>query len=316
VIPYFERFLKAFPTVVDLAAADEQDVLRLWEGLGYYRRARDLHRAAQEVVHQYGGKIPEDPMQLQALPGIGRYTTGAILSQAFDQRQPILEANSQRVLCRLFARAGDLKRNRARHWLWQAAEALLPAAGAGEFNQALMELGALVCTPTAPKCLECPLAKPCLARRRGIQEKIPSFVPAPETIFVNEAAVVIRRGRSVCLAQRPQRGRWAGLWEFPHAPLEKQETYEQAVARFLPGLTGIEVELGSELAALRHSVTRHRITLVCFEARHLSGKFRSNFYQQGKWVKAVDLQGFPVSAPQRRLAQVLINPDRQRHFLE
>jgi A/G-specific adenine glycosylase len=151
VIPYFRRFLEAFPSLETLAAAREQDVLRLWEGMGYYRRARDLHRAAQRVVAEYAGRLPEEPALLRTLPGIGRYTAGAILSQAFDRRLPILEANSQRVLCRLFGRRDDPRRGPGRRWLWEVAEALLPVRRVGDFNQALMELGALLCTPAAPR---------------------------------------------------------------------------------------------------------------------------------------------------------------------
>src|SRR5437764_9937338 len=162
VVPYFQRFLAAFPTVTALAAADEQDVLRLWEGLGYYRRARHLHRAARLLAAR-GGSFPRDPARLRGVPGMGRYTANAVLSQAFDRRLPILEANSQRVLCRLFGRTEDPRRGPLRRWLWRAAEEVLPRKRVGEFNQALMELGALVCTPQAPRCGGCPLRTKCRA---------------------------------------------------------------------------------------------------------------------------------------------------------
>src|SRR5579885_341778 len=194
VVPYFERFLRAFPTLADLAAAEEQDVLRLWEGLGYYRRARDLHRAARVLVAQHEGRIPDDPAVLATLPGLGRYTCNAVLSQAFDRRLPILEANTQRVLSRLFGRTEDPRQPAARRWLWQAAEKILPNRDVGTFNQALMELGALVCTPAAPRCTQCPLAARCLARRLGNQSSIPARTPSPEILPVQETAVVVRRG--------------------------------------------------------------------------------------------------------------------------
>ena len=219
VIPYFERFLSAFPTLADLAAAEEQDVLRLWEGLGYYRRARDLHQAARAIVARHNGRFPEDPTAVRGLPGLGRYTCNAVLSQAFDSRLPILEANSQRVLSRLFGRAEDPRQGPARRWLWQAAEEILPARDVGAFNQALMELGALVCTPAAPRCSSCPLAGRCVARQLGQQETIPARTAPPQVSRVEETAVVVRRGPTVLLVQRPQGGRWAGLWEFPHGPL-------------------------------------------------------------------------------------------------
>jgi A/G-specific adenine glycosylase len=314
VIPYFERFLAAFPTVADLAVADEQDVLRLWEGLGYYRRARDLYGAARELVARHGGRFPDDPAVAGTLPGLGRYTCNAVLSQAFDRRLPILEANSQRVLSRLFGRAEDPRQGPARRWLWQAAEAVLPARGAGAFNQALMELGALVCTPQAPRCDACPLAARCEARRLGLQEAIPARTPAPETTFVQEAAVVVRRGPRVLLVRRPEGGRWAGLWEFPHGPLQDGETHEQAAARLAAGLTGLEVRVGPELLTVRHGITRYHITMVCFEANHVAGTFRSHFYREGRWLAPGQLADYPVSAPQRRLARSLAVPGRQRRL--
>jgi A/G-specific adenine glycosylase len=314
VVPYFERFLRAFPTVAHLAAADEQDVLRLWEGLGYYRRARDLHRAARQVLAEHAGRFPNSPEDLSRLPGLGRYTTNAVLSQAFDARLPILEANTQRVLSRLFGRADDPRQGPARRWLWRAAEALLPARRVGELNQALMELGALVCTPTAPDCGHCPLARRCVARQQGLQEAIPARAAAPPTTFVQESAVVVRRGGEVLLAQRPAAGRWAGLWEFPHGPVAPGEGHEAAAARLLTELTGLAARLGPELLTVRHGVTRYQITLVCFEADYLGGEFRSPFYAQARWVAPAALAAYPVSSPQRKLARALGQPGRQRRL--
>jgi A/G-specific adenine glycosylase len=313
VIPYFERFLRTFPTLPDLAAASEQDVLRLWEGLGYYRRARDLHRAARQVVATIGGVLPDDPDALRQLPGMGRYTVGAVLSQAFDRRLPILEANSRRVLCRLFGRTDDPRSGPAERWLWQVAEELLPSKRVGDFNQALMELGALVCTPTAPHCDACPLKADCEARRLGMQEQIPAK-PAPTAIIEErEAAVVIRRGPDVLLVQRPESAnRWANLWEFPHGSLGDGESHEEAAIRLARELTGLRVRLGPEMLTLRHSVTRFRITMVCFEAQVEDGEFCSDFYQQGVWVSPDQLPDYPVSAPQRQLTKVVLAPNWQR----
>jgi len=314
VVPYFERFLHAFPTLRDLAAAPEQDVLRQWEGLGYYRRARDLHRAARQLAATHGAALPDDPDVVRELPGMGRYTLGAVLSQAFDRRLPILEANSLRVLCRLFGRRDDPRRGPAQRWLWQVAEDLLPTQRVGDFNQALMELGAVVCTPTAPRCAECPLASDCVAGRLGLQDEIPVKAPAPAVTEVREAAVVIRRDADVLLVQRPESAnRWANLWEVPHGPLGEGESHEDAAVR-LAREAGLVVALGSELLTLRHGVTRFRITLACFEAEHTGGEFRSDFYRQGLWVAPERLAEFPVSAPQRRLAQALVKPERQRRL--
>jgi A/G-specific adenine glycosylase len=314
VIPYFERFLRAFPTLADLAAASEQDVLRLWEGLGYYRRARDLHRAAGQLAAQHGGTIPDNPNVVRELPGMGRYTMGAVLSQAFDRRLPVLEANSLRVLCRLFGRTDDPRRGPAQRWLWHVAEDLLPARGAGDFNQALMELGALICTPAAPRCDKCPLAGDCVARQLGLQDSIPAKAAPPRITELHESAVVVRRGPRVLLVKRPESAsRWANLWEFPHGPLLDGETHEDAALR-LPRGGGLEVTLGPELLTVRHGVTRFRITIVCFEAEHQRGEFHSDFYSHGRWLPPQQLADYPVSAPQRRLARTLIAPARQMRF--
>jgi A/G-specific adenine glycosylase len=314
VIPFFERFVETFPTIADLARAEEQEVLRLWEGLGYYRRARDLHRTARRLVAEHGGQFPDTPDKLRGLPGLGRYTCNAVLSQAFDRRLPILEANSARVLSRFFARTEDPRKGQARRWLWQSAGDLLPGKRAGEFNQALMELGALVCTPVAPRCGDCPLAARCAARQQGLQGEIPFRAPPVAITEVQETAIVVRRGEQVLLAQRPATGRWAGLWEFPHGPLVPEESHEEAGRRLLAELTGLEASLGPELLTIRHGVTRYRITLVCFEARHTAGEFASPFYAEARWVDPTDLPAYPVSAPQRRLARVLTHPGQQRRL--
>jgi A/G-specific adenine glycosylase len=309
VIPYFERFLRAFPTLTHLARASEQDVLLLWEGLGYYRRARNLYRAARELVFvRRSVSVPDDPDALSGLPGLGRYTRNAVLSQAFDRRLPILEANSQRVLSRLFGREQDPRTGPARRWLWDAAAALLPHKRVGAFNQALMELGALLCTPVAPRCEDCPLARRCAARLQGRQDDIPARPAPPVPVPVREAAVVVRRAGRVLLVQRPDHGRWAGMWEFPHADLRDGETAEHGAGRVVAELTGMTAVLGPEVLTIHHGVTRFRITLVCFAADYQRGEFTSPFYRAGRWLRPRQLADYPVSAPQRRLARVAAEP--------
>jgi A/G-specific adenine glycosylase len=314
VIPYFRRFMRAFTTVRSLAAADEQEVLRQWEGLGYYRRARSLHHAARILVANHGGRLPDDPEVWRALPGIGRYTLGAILSQAFDRRLPILEANSIRVLCRLFAIDEPPHETATQNRLWRLAEVLLPRERVGDFNQALMELGALVCTPAAPACSVCPLRQRCEAFRQGRQHRLPVRPPASVTEYIEEVAIVVRRGPLVLAVQRPANGRWANLWEFPHATLGEGETHEAAAARMLTQLTGICAALGPELTTLAHGITRFRIKLVCLEATYRRGKFRSTHYQQGNWMAPAQLAQLPFSTPQRRLAQLLVTTAQPRLF--
>jgi A/G-specific adenine glycosylase len=306
VVPYFERFLKSFPSLHDLAEADEQAVLRQWEGLGYYRRARELHRAARLVVEQHHGRIPADPAELERLPGFGRYTAGAVLSQAYDARLPILEANSRRVLARLIGYRGDPRRGPGQRLLWNAAQTLLPRRRTGEFNQAMMELGALVCTNQDPRCPACPLRDVCRAHRNGATDRIPPPQGRPPTEHVQEVAVVVRRRGRVLLVQRPGSGRWAGLWEFPHAPVHRDEPPQQAASRILRELTGIQADAGPTLITFSHGIMRYRITLRCVEAEYRSGSFACGAYAAGRWIRPGDLDAYPVSAPQRRLARLLV----------
>ena len=298
-----------------LAAADEQQVLKLWEGLGYYRRARHLHAAARRLVRDHPEQLPDDPAVWAALPGVGQYILGAVLSQAFDRRLPIVEANSMRVLARLFGYRGDPREGKGKAWVWEAAEAVLPRKRVGDFNQALMELGATVCTPTAPACDRCPLAAHCVAKREGLQEKIPPRKKQPAITLVNEVGVVIRDGGKLLLCQRPaDAGRWQNMWEIPHGERQPGEDVSAAAMRVAKELTGLDVEPGAEVLTIRHAVTRYRITLVCVEAAVRGGKFASDFYTVGKWVKPRELAKYPVSAPQRKLMTELANPNRQRRL--
>ncbi len=309
VIGYFKRFLKEFPTVRVLAAAPLSAVLRLWEGLGYYRRARHLHQAARRIVTEHHGRIPHEPDLLQGLPGFGRYTVGAVLSQAFDMRLPVLEANSRRVLCRLLGFAGDPRRAPGQDQLWQAAEDVLPQRGAGDFNQALMELGALICSPKTPACSTCPVCRWCVARRQGIQDVTPTRDRAPSVKAVHEAAVVVWRNGRVLLVQRPDHGRWAELWEFPHGPVRPSESSPAAASRILRDL-GLSATLGPVLTTVRHGIMRERVSMVCFEARLRRGECRSDYYVGTRWTQLREMADFPMSAPQRRIAETLGRNDQ------
>jgi A/G-specific adenine glycosylase len=227
---------------------------------------------------------------------------------------PIVEANSQRVLYRFFARRDDPKSGPGRRWLWQTAEALLPKSHVGPFNQALMELGALVCTVSRPRCDECPVASRCEARRLSLQEELPPRAAAAAVVAVREVAVLVRRRGRLLLVQRPATGRWACLWEFPHGPLMDREDEAGAACRVARELAAVDVRLGPELMTIRHGVTRYAITLTAFEADYVAGTFSSNCYQRAAWVLPRQLANYPVSAPQRRLAQALNATNRQRRL--
>jgi len=304
VVPYYHRFLAKFPDVVSLAQADEQQVLRLWEGLGYYRRARQLHSAAQHVVREHAGRFPATYDEVRSLPGIGRYTAGAILSIGLGARLPILEANTIRVLCRLEAYRGDPASTEGQKHLWSLAETLLPAGECGAFNQALMELGSGICTPKAPACDACPVAMHCQARAQRLVNQIPS--PAKRTKYeaVREVAVVVRRGQRVLVRQRQPGERWAGLWDFPRFA----GTVESAPQR-VAELAGVQIMLGRHLTTLKHGVTRFRITLECYEATCATNKMRPREHASAsaavRWVSAGELANLPLSVTGRKLAQLL-----------
>ena len=305
--PYFERFLHRLPTIEALAQADEHEVLRLWEGLGYYRRARQLHRAAQIIVAEHGGQFPRDPAAVRRLPGIGRYTAGAVLSFAFDARQPILEVNTLRVLCRLLAYRGDPHGGEGQRLLWAAAEIVLPRRGAGRLNQALMELGSELCTPRTPRCIECPVAVLCRANREGRQQEIPPPKRKPAAEAVREAAIVVRHRGRVLLLRWPEGRRWAGLWDFPRFPLTDASPREigRELAENVRALTGVMVRPGRHITTLTHGVTRFRITLDCYEAEYVSGGKKAAAPLETRWLRPAELGDYPLSSTGRKLANLV-----------
>lgn len=309
VVPYFARFLARFPTLVALAEADEAEVVKAWEGLGYYRRARQLHAAARAVVRDHGGVIPDDVEAVRALPGVGRYIAGALLSFAFDRPVPIVEANTQRVLARWLAWGGDLKSSATQARLWEAAGRLVPSEGAGTFNQAFMELGALVCTPGAPRCLLCPVAADCRARTRGLQDVLPVLTPRPAPLVVAEACAVVARGGRVLIVQRGCGGLWEGFWEFPTVHVSGADPARRSfgggplgLAEGVHRLSGVRAEVGPLVQTVHFGVTKHRVRLDAYEARGLSDALTPGpGLRQAAWERPEDLANYPFSSAGRRL---------------
>ena len=306
--PYFHRFMQQFPTVRDLADARESDVLRYWEGLGYYRRARQLHAAAKQVVDDFGGRFPSDVDALQSLPGIGRYTAGAVASIAFDLPAPILEANTSRLLSRLVGFRGDPTKSAGQRLLWQVATCVLPPDNIGRFNQAMMELGALVCGPTQPNCPACPVRRICAARAAEQVDSIPP--PKRKKVYtsVYEVAVVVRKSGRILLRRCGDGERWAGLWDFPRfatdiaGPLFLRD---HLVGRVYAE-TGIRSEPRGLITTMKHGVTRYRITLDCYEARFIAGRLRNRRDRPLKWVSLRQVAEYPLSATGRKLADLLV----------
>ncbi len=276
VIGYYERFLARFPTVEALAAASLDEVLKLWEGLGYYSRARYLHRAARMIASEYGGQWPATAEALMRLPGIGRYTAGAIASLAFGQDVPVLDGNVIRILTRLYDIPDDVGQPATRQRLWALAESLVPRGQAGPYNEALMELGRLICKPRRPLCQQCPVSAHCRAFRAGAQEQRPvkrRRAPAPHQHVA--AGVVHGKGEyegRILIAQRPAEGLLGGLWEFPGGKQEDGETLPETLARELKEELGITVAVGEFLVKIRHAFTHFRITLHAYQCQHIGGQ--------------------------------------------
>ena len=305
VVGYFERFIERFPTVESLAAAPLDEVLRLWQGLGYYRRAANLHRAAREVCDRFAGRVPHDAESLRRLPGVGRYIAGAIQSIAFNERAPILEANTARVLCRLFAVRGDVKTAATQRRLWELSELLLPRLDAGMFNQAMMELGALVCVPGRPRCDECPLAATCDAQRAGLAERLPQTGPRKRFIDVEHAAIVLRRGGKLLIVQRSPHETWGGLWELPRTAVTRDADPRATIRAFVRKTLGLKITVGRKLLTLKHGVTHHRITLSCYETARVAGRLRPNGHADCRWEQLERLDDYAFSSPQRKLIAVI-----------
>ena len=315
--PFYARFLEQFPTVESLAAAEEGAVLKAWEGLGYYRRARQLHAAARAVVVDHGGVFPSDPKAVRALPGVGRYIAGAVLSFAFDRPAPIVEANTQRVLARWLAWPEELQASRTQARLWEAAARLVPASGAGEFNQAFMELGALICVPRAPLCLGCPVASECRARQLGQQDRLPVLRARKAPKDVAEACVLIRREDRYLILQRGAGRLWEHFWEFPTIHLDGADPAGRAIgdrtdlSDGLSGLTGIRAQVGPRETSVRFGVTTHRVKLDVHRARWVEGEVVPGpGCVDAAWVRPEQLAEYTLgSATRRVVAWLLAHPD-------
>src|SRR5574341_14628 len=262
VIPYYERFLARLPTIEALAAASLDEVLKLWEGLGYYSRARNLHRAAQKIVEEYGGEFPTEIEQLRKLPGIGRYTAGAIASLALGVDAPVLDGNVMRVLARLFNSEEDTGESGTQREMWKLAERLIPTGQAGAWNEGLMELGRRICTPQSPACGRCPVNEFCEARKIGVQEQRPvKRAKARTPHFDVTAGVIWGDDHRVLISKRPLDKMLGGLWEFPGGKQHEGESLEKCLYGEVHEELGIEISVGPQIATIQHGYTHFRMTL-------------------------------------------------------
>ena len=328
VLPYYHKFLKSFPTIRHLAKADLSKVLKIWEGLGYYSRARNLHRASRIVLNHFHARIPNNLEDLLNLPGIGRSTAGAILSFAFNKDAAILDGNAKRVLSRLFAvsdtniatglslrgakRRSNLSRNEiaapsglAMTWkgdktdgvLWQISESLIPKGFSNPFNQALMDLGSMICTPKDPLCLQCPLSGVCKGRRSGEPERFPLKIPKKKIPHVEAICAVILKKRRILLNERPPSGLLGGLWEFPNWKMGEKKRLRLGLRSDIKKKTGISVEVNGSIGTFKQTFSHFKLTLHVYHCQHMNGKGK------GRWIPISNLHLFPMSRIHRRVAE-------------
>jgi A/G-specific adenine glycosylase len=306
VLPYFDRWMKALPTIKSVAEAKEDFVLKLWEGLGYYSRARNIQKAARQIIGKHGGKFPLDYEDILALPGGGKYTAAAISSIAFNQDRPVGDGNVIRVLSRLFLYTGNTRLPEAEKQMWKWANEVLPSGRARLFNQAMMEFGALKCTPTNPGCSSCPLGSRCQAYRQGTVDQLPDRGPRKLTKNIKVAIAVIRKDGKIFIQKRSSKGLMAGLWEFPGGKVGKGESVISALHRELEEECGIKVKNLKKIREIKHAYTSYKVDLHCFEADYEAGRLKLKAAVDGKWVRPSELLKYPFPAANVQLITDLL----------
>lgn len=301
VIPYYLRFIDKFPTVEILSRAPLGDVLKIWENLGYYARVRNLHKTAGEIAARFGGRIPERLEEIVRLPGIGRYTAGAILSIAFGQAVPAVDGNVRRVISRLHAIEESIDDDGVRDRIEGLVTILVPTRDPGRFNQALMELGAVCCTPKSPACPACPLQDDCRARLQGVVHRLPVRGKKRSIPHREGVAAVIRDGKGrLLLVQRPADGLLGSLWKFPGGILNPLEGQEKGLERIVRDELSVGIGVGSPLASVNHAYTHFRITLTAYSCTLQEGSPDGPPWQ---WADADEIEGLPFSKADRRIAR-------------
>ncbi len=304
VIDYFHRFIARFPTVEALAAAPEQEVLALWQGLGYYRRARHLHAAAKRIVDQHRGRVPETREALEQLPGIGRYAAGAIASIAHGRREAVVDGNVARVLARVFAIDQPIDDRQTIAHIWRLAARLVPPTHPGDFNQALMELGATVCTPRAPQCLICPLSPLCRANQQCRTTELPRRLPRKQPISVTHHILAVTRNGNLLLRQRPAKGLWSNMWELPTLELApgSSNATPAVLAEWLTEQHGLTTSPPEHIATFTHQTTHRTIQFVLWQCDSKAGRLKP---KSGAWRRPDNLDGLPLPNPQRKAIALL-----------
>jgi A/G-specific adenine glycosylase len=302
VIPYYHRFLSHFPTVEALANASLQEVLKVWENMGYYARARHLHAAAIEIKTKMGGEIPRTWDELIRLPGIGSYTAAAIMSIAFGEKVPVVDGNVRRLFSRLFCLQEPISQSLTQRRIHELASEMIPGEDPGHFNQGIMELGATTCTPRRPSCSICPLQDFCLAFKEGLQDALPvSKKRKPLPHRHGTAAIIGDELGRLLIVQRPNHGLLGGLWKFPGGLSEPEETLEKALRRTVREDLGIGIKVQEAVTSAEHAYTHFRITLHAFRCAWQNGKLRALGCNRYRWVNPPELANFPFSKADRKI---------------
>ncbi len=304
-LPYYERFLDAFPTVEELAAAPLDKVLKLWEGLGYYTRARNLHAAAQRVTNEHHGKMPPRAELLQLLPGVGRYTAAAVASIAYGEHTAVVDGNVKRVLSRLYNIEECIDDTATEHRLWELANQLLPRKRPGDFNQAMMELGARVCVPRTPDCGACPVAGQCAAHRAGVAALRPVRKAKAAPKQKELLTALVRKGDLYLLLRRPDEGLLGGLWEFPSFELTKAADAGGYIEKACQDELGIVVKAGGLAANVRHAYTHFRVSITAYACRHVSSEPVPANHVEWAWVPLDVLTDYALHKSQHKLIEAL-----------
>ena len=305
--PYYERWMQRFPDVNTLAAADEQDVLRLWEGLGYYSRARSIHKAARVIMSDYDGVLPSDPALLRKLPGIGDYTAGAIASMGYGLPAACLDGNIRRIYARYYDIADPVRTPQTEKRLWKLAEENLDRERPGDFNEALMDLGSAICLPENPQCLFCPLCGNCLSLQHGTVSERPVILKSePIPHFIVTAAVIPdESGERFLLTKRPDKGLLGGLWEFPGGKQEPGESLEECIRREIREELDIGIEVGEPFGVYKHAYTHFKVTLHAFICRHTEGEPKPLAATELGWFTRKELADLPMGKIDRMIAHKL-----------
>ncbi len=303
VIDYFHRFIDQFPTPQALAQADPQRVLTLWQGLGYYRRARNLHAAAKQIVQHHGGQVPDTVDDLQALPGVGRYTAGAVASIAFGKPTPVLDGNVARVLARWLAIQQPIDHPKVRTGLWSLAKQLVPPKRPGDFNQALMELGALVCQPRTPQCTPCPVSNLCQANQQNLAHRLPITTPRTPPRRVTHHVVAIKRGNQYLFHQRPDTGLWSRMWQMPTAQDLPAVADPKKIQQWIANTTGLLVWRPDTSGEFVHLTTHRTIRFRLWTTQTQAGRLRRGY---GQWRRLNRIEDLPMPNPQRRAIQMIL----------